>query len=153
MSGTVRMHVSKAIEAPARRIEVFTGAGRRRIWTAEEKAAIVEESYGSGDTVCGVARRHGLTHSQLFAWRRAAGGAQAQGESSALPRFVPAVVEEPPPLAESSKRQQRGSRSAKRSGRAPGIVEVEIGGVTVRVGRGAESKTVTAVIRALKAGS
>jgi transposase len=150
MSGTVRMHVSKAIEAPARRIEVFTGAGRRRIWTAEEKAAIVAESYGSGDTVCGVARRHGLTHSQLFAWRRAAG--RALGEGSASPRFVPAVVEEPSPLAE-SKRQQRGSRSTKRSGRAPGIVEVEIGGVTVRVGRGAESKIVTAVIRALKAGS
>ena len=65
---------------------------------------------------------------------------------------MPAVVEEPSPLAE-SKRQQRGPRSTKRSGRAPGIVEVEIGGVTVRVGRGAESKIVTAVIRALKAGS
>ena len=67
MSDTVRMHVSKAIEAPARRIEVFTGAGRRRNWSVEEKAAIVAESYSSGDTVCGVARRHGLTHSQLFA--------------------------------------------------------------------------------------
>ena len=150
MSDTVRMHVSKAIEAPARRIEVFTGAGRRRNWSVEEKAAIVAESYSSGDTVCGVARRHGLTHSQLFAWRRAAGC--AEGESSASPRFVPAVVEEPSPLAQ-SKRQQRGPRSTKRSGRAPGIVEVEIGGVTVRVGRGAESKIVTAVIRALKAGS
>ena len=30
---------------PVRRIEVFTGAGRRRRWPAEEKAAIVAESY------------------------------------------------------------------------------------------------------------
>jgi len=50
----------------ARRIEVFTGAGRRRNWPADEKAAIVAESYAPGRTVCGVARRHGLTPAQLF---------------------------------------------------------------------------------------
>ena len=152
MSDTVRLHVSKGAESPARRIEVFTGAGRRRIWSAEEKAAIVEESYSSGDTVCGVARRHGLTHSQLFGWRRAARRAQAKGEGSASPRFVPAVVEEAAPLAE-SERRKRVSRPVRRFGRAPGIVEVEIDGVTVRVGRSAEVKTIAAVIRALKAGS
>jgi transposase len=32
-----------------------------------------------------------------------------------------------------------------------GIIEVEIGSVTVRVGRGADARTVAAVIRALKA--
>jgi transposase len=32
-----------------------------------------------------------------------------------------------------------------------GMIEVEIDGVTVRVGRGADAKTVTAVLRALKA--
>jgi transposase len=32
-----------------------------------------------------------------------------------------------------------------------GRIEVEINGVTVRVGRGADAKTVTAVLRALKA--
>jgi transposase len=67
--------------------------------------------------------------------------------------FRASLTEEPPPLAKRRKGQQRGTGLAKKSGRAPGIVEVEIGGVTVRVGRGAESKTVTAVIRALKAGS
>jgi transposase len=29
---------------PAQRLEIFTGAGRRRSWTAEQKAAIVAES-------------------------------------------------------------------------------------------------------------
>jgi hypothetical protein len=28
-------------EIPARRVEIFTGAGRRRNWTADEQAAIV----------------------------------------------------------------------------------------------------------------
>ena len=57
---------------PVRRIEVFTGAGRRRSWSGEEKAAIIAESYDAGETVCAVARRHGLTPQQLFAWRRLA---------------------------------------------------------------------------------
>lgn len=35
----------------------------------------------------------------------------------------------------------------------PAAIELEIDGVTVRVGRGAEARTVAAVIRALKAGA
>ena len=50
----------KQMPEPVRRIEVFTGAGRRRNWSGEEKAAIIAESYGAGETVCAVARRHGL---------------------------------------------------------------------------------------------
>lgn len=59
-------------------MEVFTGAGRRRSWSAAEKAAIVAESYGGGETVCGVARRHGLTPQQLFTWRRLAKTARSR---------------------------------------------------------------------------
>ena len=131
------------------RIEVFTGSGGRRNWSAEEKAAIVAESYGSGDTVCAVARRHGLTHSQLFGWRREARRRLAVG-GEAPPLFVPAVVEAPPavPTAQTPKRKW-----TRKSGCAAGTIEVEIDGVSVRVGRGAEAKTVAAVIRALKAGS
>ncbi|TMJ35928.1 MAG: IS66 family insertion sequence element accessory protein TnpB [Alphaproteobacteria bacterium] len=57
---------------PVRRLEVFTGAGRRRSWTAEQKLQIISESYADGETVSAVARRHGLTPQQLFGWRRAA---------------------------------------------------------------------------------
>jgi transposase len=45
----------------ARRIEVFTGVGRRRAWGAEEKARIVAETVISGESVCAVARPHGLS--------------------------------------------------------------------------------------------
>jgi hypothetical protein len=38
------------------RVEVFTGTGRRRRWTAEQKAAIVAETYERGETVSAVAR-------------------------------------------------------------------------------------------------
>jgi len=39
----------KHMPEPVRRIEVFTGAGRRRSWSAEEKAAIIAESYSAGE--------------------------------------------------------------------------------------------------------
>lgn len=52
------------------RFEVFTGAGRQRVRSAEDKAVIVAESFSGRETVCAVARRHGLSPSQLFAWRR-----------------------------------------------------------------------------------
>ena len=47
MSISERKHVSEG-EAPARRVEIFTGAGRRRSWSAREKAAIVAESLEEG---------------------------------------------------------------------------------------------------------
>jgi hypothetical protein len=47
MSISERKHVSEG-EAAARRIEIFTGAGRRRSWSPREKAAIVAESFEEG---------------------------------------------------------------------------------------------------------
>ena len=47
----------------------------------------------------------------------------------------------------------RGAQPEAPVDRTSGIIEVEIDGVTVRVGRGAEAKTVAAVLRALKAGA
>ena len=58
--------VLTAVSEPPRRFDVFTGTGRRRSFTLAEKARIVAESYAGGDCVCGVARRHGLSSSQLF---------------------------------------------------------------------------------------
>lgn len=131
----------KHMPEPARRIEVFTGAGRRRNWSAEEKTAIVAESYAGGETVCGVARRHGLTPQQLFTWRRLARGTGV-AEAAA---FVPAVAEIPAPTA--VKRSRRPKRPAAAS------IELEIDGVIVRFGPGAEASTVAAIIRALKVSS
>ena len=147
MSDTSDLHISSPVASPVRRVEVFTGAGRRRVWSKQDKAAIVAESYAGADTASGVARRHGLTTSQLFAWRRdAREDDKARGRP--LPAFVPAVVESLP-AAEASRK--RGGRRNRRSASATGIVEVEIDGVVVRAGRDANTKMVAAVIRALKA--
>jgi transposase len=51
-------------------MEVLAGPERRRRWSAEEKLAIVRESFDSGRTVSTVARQHGVSPSQLFHWRK-----------------------------------------------------------------------------------
>jgi transposase len=47
----------KSKDEPVRRFEVFTGNGRRREWSDDQKAQIIAESCETGVTVCSVARR------------------------------------------------------------------------------------------------
>lgn len=52
-------------------IEVVTvSQERRRRWSAREKAALVKETYEPGMSVSLVARKHGISASQLFTWRK-----------------------------------------------------------------------------------
>ena len=52
------------------RVEVITSVQRRRRWSAEEKAAIVQETYAPGMSVSLVARQHGIAPNQVLTWRR-----------------------------------------------------------------------------------
>lgn len=109
----------------ARRIEVFTGPGQRRRWSAEAKAQIVAESY---DTSVGdVAERYSLAKTQVFTWRRDA-------RRSA---FAEVVVED----AESGS-----------TGAPDAAIEIELVGARVRIGREADARMAVAVIGALRAG-
>src|SRR5262245_58522670 len=95
---------TKEVSAPARprRIEVITGAERRRQWSGEHKAEVVAESLAEGAVVSDVARRHGLSPQQLFGWRaRLRDAVKGSAPSSdAPPAFVPAIVKnEPTPPA------------------------------------------------------
>ena len=147
MSMSERKHMSEGL----RRFDVFTGGGRRRSFTAADKAAIVEESYAGGESVCGIARRHGLTPQQLFGWRRLA--RLGPSHSAERPLFVPVIVvsePEAPPHDEAP----TGPKPRRRRHRSEGAsIEVEIDGVVVRVGRDADAGAIAAVIGALKAGS
>jgi transposase len=131
-----------------RRLEVITGTGRRRRFSADDKSRIIEESLAPGAVVSEVARRNGLTPQQLFGWRRQARRPEVAAEPAA-PLFVPAIVTAPSPERVSHRRANKQSRPAELSG----IIEVTIDDVTVRVGRGADARTVAAVLRALKAGA
>jgi len=140
--------VDNAITKPVHRLEVFTGAGRRRTWSDEDKGRIVAEIGASGESVSAVARRHGLSPQQLFGWRRGLQASQTALSDAEELQFIPAVLD----MAPSSRPVHRQRKMPRRQVEpGAGLIEVEIDGVTVRVGRGADAKTVTAVLRALKA--
>lgn len=127
MSDPEHRHMS----SPVRRLEIFTGAGRRRSWPAAVKAGIVAESYRSGETVCGVARRHGLTPQQLFAWRRQARRIEASRRTPL--GFVPVVV------------------AASASADVVLAIEIVMADVVIRVPAGMDGETLARVLRALRA--
>jgi transposase len=131
---------------PVQRFEVFTGAGRRREWGEDEKRQIVEESHSSDLSVCAVARRHGLSPSQLFAWRRAAREHQ-QERAELLPMFVLALVASPEAPRKNKARRPLLVKSSSRAA----AVEMEIGDIKVKVSAGADCQTIAAVLNALKA--
>jgi transposase len=148
-------HMLEPEAATVRRLEVITGTGRRRRFSHDAKARIVEETLAPGAVVSEVARRHGLSPQQLFGWRRQARQPLETPANEDARLFVPAVVESaaveaplPAPLP-----RCREPKRARRADGISGIVEVEIDGVTVRVGRGADANTIAAVLRALKAGT
>ena len=123
-----------------RRLEVLTGVTGRRRWSPADKSRIVEETLAPGATVSEVARRHDIRPQQLFGWRREMRIVDPEPQVS----FVPALDE----VADPGKADRARPRLV-RTGR--GDIELEFEGVVVRVRRGAEAKTVVAVIKALKA--
>lgn len=133
------------------RFEVFTGAGKRRDWPPEVKASIVAESYSGMESVSAVARRHGLVPSQLFTWRRQL-REQMEEHGLIVPEtaqpeatFVPAVIDAMPDLDPAPRKPARRRRRSKVS-----TVELEVDGITVKIGRGADAGTISAVITALR---
>jgi transposase len=137
-----------------RRIEVLSGPERRRQWSAEDKERIVSESYSGVDKVSRIARRHGLSPQQLFTWRREARQASLSPAFAAValaPQQASRPVARPTTLPATSAIARSSRR--KKIGTAMTMMEIEAGGIKVRVLRGADSTTVAAIVRALKATS
>ena len=133
------------------RFEVYTGAGRRRSFATEEKLALVAQM-GGCENISELARRHQLRPSQLFTWRRelryAAEAASTRSLAPPEPMFVPAVIDQ---VTEPAPASAVKASKVRRRGKAAAAVELEIDGVSVKIGRGADATLIGAVIDALKA--
>ena len=116
------------------RMEVLEGPTGRRSWPDNEKIRIVRESLEPGARVCDVARRNGLTPQHLSTWRSLArkGKLAIPIPEEDLPAFAALeVVEEVP--ADSG---------------VP--IEIEAGGVTVRLSPDASSARIAEIAAALR---
>ena len=120
------------------RVDIRTGVGLRRRWSAEEKGRIVAESYAPGAVASEVARRHEITSQHLFAWRKAARQGQLVLPAEAVPMFVPIMTALP-----------EADAATKPSG--SGSIAIEIAGVVVRAEPGVNLNWLRDVLRAVKA--
>ncbi|EWY38699.1 transposase IS3 [Skermanella stibiiresistens SB22] len=77
------------------RVEIITGRERRRRWSLEEKARLVEEAFAPGAIISHVARRHEVAESCLYAWRkRLSTGRNGAGDDA--PLLIPVKLSELP---------------------------------------------------------
>ena len=124
------------------------GVERRRRWSRDEKARIVEETLAPGAVVSEVARRHGVAQSLLFTWRRLARTAAQPSErrgSILLPVEIDAMA--PPPLSETA-RPSRPATSGRRT--RSGVIEIELGsGNRVRVDNDVDADALRRVLSVL----
>jgi transposase len=123
------MHQDRHEGNEYRRIELITGARRRRRWTAEEKAALVVESLQPGINILALARRHGVNRGLLQTWRRAA----SEGRESAV-TFIPLRVEGTAvrPGSEAPRVAPADMATGGALAPGPGTIEIESGVVRVR---------------------
>ena len=124
--------------------------GSRRRWTLEEKQRIVAESFGAPRMVSATARRHGLSNSQLFNWRRQVREGRLVGEDEA-PGFVPAIVApDSPREATVAKTQSTPSEDSATCPSGGGMVIVLSGGCRVIVGNDVDTAALRRVITVLE---
>src|SRR4051812_6521136 len=99
-------------------------ASTRRSWAAWEKRAIVDEARRTTSSISSVARRHGITPSLLFRWRRERLQQEQSAERPPDPAFVPLVlpspVETPRPPEEGYACGQDPQRSSNETGNVGG---------------------------------
>jgi transposase len=115
--------------------EILSGPERRRRWSGAEKASIVAELSRPGARGAEIARRHGVSRSLLYAWRKAM---RDDEHATAEMRFAPVVVAAPQvPIAPAG----------------GGVIEIASNGTRVRLPETTSAATVVAVIKALRVGS
>ena len=136
-----------------RRIELITGTGRRQ-WSSDDKARIVVESLKPGANVSEVARRHGMSPQQLFAWRRET---RAMFAETSEVTTTPAAPDQTPAFAHVVLAAPAGAPPsappAPKGNALPGTIDIVIGDTSVRVIGPVASEALTAVLRAVRRSS
>ena len=110
-------------------VEILNGVERRRRWSEDEKARIIEESFTAGAKVSDVARKHGVSRGLIFAWRKEA---RVDGLAiPAAPRLIPVQLAVSPSLPSSvlpAPLAQTPPPPVRSTGRKAGMIEIDLGG-------------------------
>ena len=103
------------------RVEILNGLERRRRWSDSEKARITEETFAPGAKVSEVARKHGVSRSLIFAWRREARAKEHDERAAAhlIPRRPDCCHQAPP--------AQNPRHSTRSTEKKTGLIEIDLG--------------------------
>ncbi|MET3760076.1 transposase [Sphingomonas sp. UYEF23] len=104
---------------------IISGVERRRVWTDEQKRALVAAACAPGASVAEIARRADLRPSQLYRWRRDLAEPVSPGFAAVT------VSAEPEPAGGCA-------------------VMLEVGGAVLRIAADAPPVLVAAVVRSLR---
>jgi transposase len=118
----------EVIEAEVSRLDASPATLRRR-WSAAAKERIVAAASEPGANVSALARAHGLSPQQVFAWRRRAAGRSGPKTACAGPSFAMVALD---------------------GGEAGGVVELAVAGVTLRIGPAVPAARVQEILRAVR---
>ena len=122
------------------------GVERRRRWSRDEKARIVEETMAPGAVVCEVARRYGVSQSLIFYWRRRA-RAERLGETN-VSTLLPVEIAASTTCLTSNSVGGAGTPPSTR--RANSVIEIELGsGGRVRVDNDVDADALRRVLEVL----
>ncbi|MFQ3459046.1 hypothetical protein PMN64_37830 [Bradyrhizobium sp. UFLA01-814] len=96
-----------------------------------------------------------MSPQQLFGWRRQLREAAVDCSEEQEVEFVPALVDAAVPATVVGRERKAVRCKAKADTRArrcdAGIIEIEVDGITIRAGRGADPTMIASIVQALKA--
>jgi transposase len=135
-------------------VEILGPRDRRRIWGAQEKAALLAEVDAEGGKVRLVAQRHGISESLLYNWRAARKAAAIAAGASEDVAFVPVgMVEDKAPRGPALLAPPEPAFASELppvEGKA-GSIEIALpGGVRISVDASVSEKALSRVLRAMK---
>jgi transposase len=133
----------------AERIDIRVGVERRRRWGREDKLRIVRESLAPNAIVTAVARRHEVSTSLIYTWRRQALAGLLQGFAPV--QIAPdAGIGEPPRLDVQDRPEP--DANPPEAERRRGLIEVVWpNGIVVRVDADVDGRALRSVLTALEA--
>ena len=142
------------MSAHSQRIEVITRGERRLRWSVAQKREIAAESLEPGVSPITVVRRHGISSSQLYTWRRqlleGSLGATAQPVAQFARAEVMSMPVQPALGAAGDGRAEPGASAAGSLSRLAGMIEIMLpSGVSVRVDGRVDSGALRRVLTAL----
>lgn len=141
--------MSSHMSARSQRIEVITRGERRRRWSVAEKREIAAESLEPGVSPITVVRRHGISSSQLYTWRRQLLEGSLATTAQPVAQFARAELTAAL-AAPADGRPEPGVSAPSSLSRPDGMIEIVLpSGVSVRVDTRVDSGALRRVLTAL----